>query len=122
MGFKIHSIVITSVLAFILISAGIPTTLENVLSQEGAITPKGSVNDTMSGQDALHRTTNAILAFAQEDHTGGIQGQEGGGGGDTDRPTEDILGGDTGMTDGTTNTTGGMTDGKSGESGTGNGQ
>ena len=119
MGFKIHSIVTTSILAFILITAGIPTTPKNVLSQEGAITAEGSVNDKMPGQDAFHRTTNAILAFAQEDHTGGIQGQEGGRG-DPDRPTEDLLGGDTGMTDGTTNTTGGMTDGKSGESSTGN--
>ena len=75
----------------------------------------------MSGQTALHRATNTILAFAQEDHTGRTQGQEGGRGGDTDGPTEDMLGGDTWMTDGTTNTNGGMTDGKSWERGTGYG-
>jgi plastocyanin len=35
-------------------------------AQEGAITPKGSVNDTMSGQNASQWATNSTLAFAQE--------------------------------------------------------
>src|SRR5829696_10170807 len=35
-------------------------------AQEGAITPEGSVNDTMSGQNASQWSTNATLAFAQE--------------------------------------------------------
>ena len=35
-------------------------------AQEGAITPEGSVNDTMSGQNASQWATNATLAFAQE--------------------------------------------------------
>ena len=49
---KIHSIVISSILAFDLIatSVGIPTAFENVFAQEGAITPESSVNDTMSGE------------------------------------------------------------------------
>ena len=66
---KSHStIVIMSILAFALIAtAGISTTtFVNVLAQEGAITPEGSVNDTMSGQNASQWVTNATLAFAQE--------------------------------------------------------
>src|SRR5918995_1346298 len=35
-------------------------------AQEGAITPEGSVNDTLSGQNASQWATNATLAFAQE--------------------------------------------------------
>jgi hypothetical protein len=108
MEYKIPSIVIISILAFILISAGIPTILENVLSQDEAITLAESVNDMMSGQNALQWGTNAILAFAQEDNTGVTQGQQGGG--NTNGTIEDMLGGNTGMTDG-----------KSGESGTDNG-
>jgi len=34
-------------------------------AQEGAITPEGSVNDTMSGQNASQWSTNATLAFVQ---------------------------------------------------------
>ena len=66
---KIHStIFLTSILAFALIAAvGISTTtFVNVLAQEGAITPEGSVNDTLSGQNASQWATNATLAFAQE--------------------------------------------------------
>ena len=72
---KIYSIVISSsILAFALIASGIPTTaFENVLEQEGAITPEGSVNDTMSGENAT-QWANATLAFAQEDDTGMTQG------------------------------------------------
>ena len=35
-------------------------------AQEGAITPEGSVNDTMSGQNASQWAANSTLAFAQE--------------------------------------------------------
>jgi hypothetical protein len=65
---KIHStIFLTSILASALIATGISTTaFVNVLAQEGAITPEGSVNDTMSGQNASQWATNATLAFAQE--------------------------------------------------------
>ncbi len=35
-------------------------------AQEGAITSEGSVNDTMSGQNASQWASNATLAFAQE--------------------------------------------------------
>jgi|SRR5215204_1658135 len=70
MGSKIHlTIVITSILASALITAaGISTTppFVHVLAQEGAITQEGSVNDTMSGQNASQWATNATLAFAQE--------------------------------------------------------
>jgi hypothetical protein len=67
---KIYSIVISSsILAFALIAAGISTTaFENVLGQESAITPEGSVNDTMSGENAT-QWANATLAFAQEGFT-----------------------------------------------------
>src|SRR5215204_5861926 len=64
MGSKIHlTIVITSILASALITAaGISTTppFVHVFTQEG------SVNDTMSGQNASQWATNATLAFAQE--------------------------------------------------------
>jgi hypothetical protein len=66
---KIHStIVITSILAFALIAtAGISiTSFVNVLAQESSITPEGSINDTMSGQNASQWASNATLAFAQE--------------------------------------------------------
>jgi hypothetical protein len=36
-----------------------------ILAQEGAITPEGSINDTMSGKNAT-QWANATLAFAQE--------------------------------------------------------
>ena len=67
---KIYSIVISSsILAFALIAAGISTpAFENVFGQEGAITPEGSVNDTMSGKNAT-QWANATLAFAQEGFT-----------------------------------------------------
>ena len=86
--------------AFLVVGLSESTAFVNVLAQEGAITSEGSVNDTMSGQNASQWAVNATLAFAQE---------------------EDMLGGDAGIIDGTTNTTGGMTDGKSGENGTING-
>ena len=58
---------VTSILVFALIATGISTTaFVNVLAQEGAITPEGSVNDTMSGQNASQWAANATLAFAQE--------------------------------------------------------
>jgi hypothetical protein len=66
---KIYSVIFTisAILAFALIATGISTTaFVNVLAQEGAITPEGSVNDTMSGQNASQWATNATLAFAQE--------------------------------------------------------
>jgi hypothetical protein len=50
---KTHSIiVITSILTFALITAIPSVVFVNVLAQEGAITPEGSVNDTMSGHNA----------------------------------------------------------------------
>jgi hypothetical protein len=65
------TIVITSILTFALIATGISTTaFVNVLAQEGAITPEGSINDTMSGQNASQWAANATLAFAQGDDTG----------------------------------------------------
>ena len=65
------TIVITSILTFALIAIGISTTaFVNVLAQEGAITPEGSVNDTMSGQNASQWASNATLAFAQGDEPG----------------------------------------------------
>ena len=61
------TIFVTSILTFALIATGISTTaFVNVLAQEGAITPEGSVNDTMSGQNASQWAANATLAFAQE--------------------------------------------------------
>ena len=51
MNLRSNSMVITSILAFALIAA-IPTTFVNVLAQEGAITSEGTVNDTMSGENA----------------------------------------------------------------------
>ena len=57
---------ISAILAFALIAGIIPSTFVNVLAQEGAITPEGSVNDTMSDQNASQWATNATLAFAQE--------------------------------------------------------
>lgn len=61
------TIFVTSILTFALIATGISTTaFVNVLAQEGAITPEGSVNDTMSGQNASQWASNATLAFAQE--------------------------------------------------------
>ena len=67
MDSKLNSIVISSsILAFALIAAGIPTIIENVFAQEGVITPEGSVNDTMSGGNAT-QWANATLAFAQND-------------------------------------------------------
>ena len=70
MDSKIHSIVIPSILAFALIvTAGISTTaFVTVLAQEGTITPEGSINDTMSGENAT-QWANATLAFAQEGFT-----------------------------------------------------
>ncbi len=70
MDSKIHSIVIPSILAFALIATtGISTTaFVTVLAQEGAITPEGSINDTMSGENAT-QWANATLAFAQEGFT-----------------------------------------------------
>jgi hypothetical protein len=81
---------------FLVVGLSASTIFVNVLAQEGAITPEGSVNDTLSGQNASQWATNATLAFAQEG----------------------MLGGDAGMIDGTINTTGGRADGKSGENGT----
>ena len=49
MNSKTNSIVITSILVFVLI-AGIPTVFEHVLAQEGTITSEDSINDTMSSQ------------------------------------------------------------------------
>ena len=88
----------SSLLAFAFLFLGLSgsTVFVNGLSQEGAITPEDSVNDTLSSQNASQWATNATLAFAQEG----------------------MLGGDAGMIDGTINTTGGMTDGRSGENGT----
>ena len=61
------TIFVTSILTFALIATGISTTaFVNVLAQEGAITPEGSVNDTMSGQNASQWASNATLTFAQE--------------------------------------------------------
>jgi hypothetical protein len=68
MDSKTYSIIISSLLAFVLIPR-IPTAFENISAQEGAITPEGSVNDTMSGGNAT-QWANATLAFAQEDNTG----------------------------------------------------
>ena len=47
------TIAISSILVFALIVATgiIPTAFVNVLAQEGAITPKGSVNDTLIDKD-----------------------------------------------------------------------
>ena len=97
MNSKINSIVITSILVFVLI-AEIPTVFEHVLTQEGTITPEDSINDTMSSQNqtftsrtntdfsavnAVNDTisnknitqwANATLAFSQEDKTGITQG------------------------------------------------
>ena len=108
MNTKIQAMIILSLLAFTLIAAaGISSTaFVNLLAQEGVITPKGSVNDTlidkdkgtsrsstefsavndtMSGQNASQWVTNATLAYAQGegDNTGGMPGGEGmtGGGG-----------------------------------------
>jgi hypothetical protein len=49
------TIAISSILVFALIVAIgiIPISFENVLAQEGAITPKGSVNDTLIINDTL---------------------------------------------------------------------
>jgi hypothetical protein len=69
MNSKNHSIVISSILAFALMAgAGISTAFVNVFAQEGAITPEGSINDTMSGENAT-QWANATLAFAQEGFT-----------------------------------------------------
>ena len=69
MNSKIHSILISSILAFALIAGtGISTAFVNVLAQEGAITPEGSINDTMSGENAT-QWANATLAYAQEGFT-----------------------------------------------------
>ena len=57
---------VTSILTFALITAIPSIVFVNVLAQEGAITPEGSVNDTMSGQNASQWASNATLAFAQE--------------------------------------------------------
>jgi hypothetical protein len=131
MGSKTYStIFVTSILTFALITAiGISTTaFVNVLAQEGAITPEGSVNDTMSGQNASQWASNATLAFAQGDDTGmsmdnstmmnatlayAQQGEEnatttttgGGGGGNA---TQGQIGGNTtGLTQGQTGGAGG---------------
>jgi hypothetical protein len=45
------------------------------LAQEGAITPHGSVNDRMSGQNTSQWVTNPTLVFAQENNTEGTLGQ-----------------------------------------------
>ncbi|MGZ5500967.1 MAG: hypothetical protein ACXWEW_07460 [Nitrososphaeraceae archaeon] len=66
MDSKLNSIEISSILVLALIAAEIPTIIENVFAQEGAITPEGSVNDTMSGGNAT-QWVNATLAFAQND-------------------------------------------------------
>lgn len=60
------TIFVTSILTFALITAIPSIVFVNVLAQEGAITPEGSVNDTMSGQNASQWASNATLAFAQE--------------------------------------------------------
>ena len=60
------TIFVTSILTFALITAISSIVFVNVLAQEGAITPEGSVNDTMSGQNASQWASNATLAFAQE--------------------------------------------------------
>ena len=45
------------------------SSIENyIYAQEGAITPEGSINDTMSGENATE-WANATLAFAQEGFT-----------------------------------------------------
>lgn len=73
---KFYSIIISSsILAFALIAAIIPTIIENVFAQEGAITPESSVNDTMSGK-SLPPWVNATLAFAQVNDTGMTQDGE----------------------------------------------
>ena len=64
------TIFVTSILTFALITAIPSIVFVNVLAQEGAITPEGSVNDTMSGQNASQWASNATLAFAQGDDTG----------------------------------------------------
>ncbi len=70
------TITISSILAFALIAAtGISTiAFVNVLAQEGAITPEGSINDTMSGQNASQWASNATLVYAQgeSEDTGGM--------------------------------------------------
>src|SRR5512145_762124 len=90
------TITISSILAFALIAAtGISTiAFVNVLAQEGAITPEGSVNDTMSGQNTSQWASNATLVYAQgeSEDTGG---------------TTEGLGNDTsGMTEGQTDPNG----------------
>jgi hypothetical protein len=64
---KINSIVISSLFVFA-VFAGIPKAFENAFAQEGAITPEGTVNDTMSGENAT-QWANATLVFAQEGFT-----------------------------------------------------
>ncbi|MGZ5551606.1 MAG: hypothetical protein ACXWE7_12550 [Nitrososphaeraceae archaeon] len=62
MNSKTNSIVITSILVFVLI-AGIPTVFENVFAQEGTITSEDSINDTMSSQNKTF-TSNANTDFS----------------------------------------------------------
>ena len=68
---KVHSTIFitsssSSILAFAFLIA--ITAFVNVEAQEGAITPEGSVNDTMSGQNASEwATSNATLVFAQSE-------------------------------------------------------
>ena len=72
MDSKLNSIVITSILAFVLIAPGLSTTFVNVLAQEG-FTTEDLVNETIDlGNDTT--MMNATLAFAQEDDTGMTQG------------------------------------------------
>jgi hypothetical protein len=95
MKLKIHSIFITSILAFALIGAtGIPTAFENVFAQ-------GEGSGGMTGGDS---GTTGGMTGSDSGTTGGTGGDSGmtGGGGNT---TGGMTGGDTGTT------TGGMTEG-----------
>ncbi len=62
----------TNILLFVMVTVLFTTILGTNLgnhyafAQEGAITPEGSVNDTMSGQNASQWATNSTLAYAQE--------------------------------------------------------
>ena len=55
-----------TITALLIIILGVTIGNQYSFAQEGAITPQGSVNDTMSGQNASQWATNTTLAFAQE--------------------------------------------------------
>src|ERR671910_702022 len=72
MSSLIHRNHMKNILLFVTVTALFTTILGSnpghhyAFAQEGAITPEGSVNDTLSGQNASQWATNATLAFAQE--------------------------------------------------------